>query len=89
MYIGSMLGSLFNFFKPTLESELDDKFNPRQILVRSDRQAINKQRRQLISQFGFEDTISGSRIQQQKAGIAERQARETLIANRGKVNRGK
>ena len=56
-----VIGSLFSFLSPTPSATRDDEDNPRALFARADLRAINRQRRQLISNFGFEDTISDSK----------------------------
>lgn len=54
-----ILGSLFSFLGGGPSSGLrDDEDSPRALFARADLRAVNRQRRQLVAQFGFEDTIS-------------------------------
>ena len=55
-----VIGSLFSFLSPTASGKREDDDNPRALFARADLRAINRQRRQLISNFGFEDTITDS-----------------------------
>lgn len=69
MVLGNILSSLFSgpsgFMRP-------DKWDPRKILTRADRQAIDYQREFLLNRFGFEETIM------------DKPERETLIAPKKK-----
>ena len=74
MVLGNILSTLFSgpsgFMRPANQ-------NPRKLLVRADRQAIEMQREFLLNKFGFDETIT------------DKPERETLIAPKEKKGNNK
>lgn len=74
MVLGNILSTLFSgpsgFMRP-------GKLDPRKLLTRADREAIDMQREFLLNRFGFEETIM------------DKPQRETLIAPKEKKGNNK
>lgn len=53
-----VLGSLFSFLRPDVSALRDEEDAPRSLFARAGLRAINRQREQLVNQFGFSDTAN-------------------------------